>query len=194
MLASLTLWFNKPIQQCFTWRIQKCHCHVLSRNPTISYTILRSTQHRPLQMEWQIMEESPRGRSYKSRTPALTSLCLICHCTPTQTHWLPTPRMRSHLPRQWRHWRWWPRRYFSLTQLCWWHLILCLPPWPPLSMWTSPLLWCLHWMLCKPSHNQSIDLMKWNLHSTCPNYSQSTLGALNLQFNLTILNNTSSYR
>jgi hypothetical protein len=30
---------------------KKCHRHLLSRTPTISYTILRSTQNRPLQME-----------------------------------------------------------------------------------------------------------------------------------------------
>ena len=50
-------------------------------------------------------------------------------------------------------------------------------------------------MLHKPSQNQSINLMQWKyLHSTCPNSPQSTLGTLNLQFNLIILNYTSSYR
>jgi len=42
-------------------------------------------------------------------------------------------------------------------------------------------------------------LKKYSLRSSrhifcCHNYSRSTLGALNLQFNLIILNNTSSYR
>ena len=76
----------KPIQQRCTRRIQECHRHLLPRTPTTSHTILRPTQHCPLQMERRIVALSPHGRRRKSRMPAFTSICLICGRTPTRTH------------------------------------------------------------------------------------------------------------
>ena len=136
---------------------------------------------------------SPCGGRHKSMMLTFISICLLRCCMTTWTHWQPSPPMCGWLPCCWRHRQWWTGWDFSPTQLCWWYLILRLPSRFALSMWTGPLPWSLHWMLCKPSQNQIINIMQRDLHPPHPFYSQFSLGTLTLNFHHIILNNTSSH-